>query len=61
MKLRYSRFVDADFGADLLHGDVAVVIEGDDFLFAGRQRLDGMAHSILELGALVGGIGRLRF
>ena len=60
VELRHARFVDADLRADLLHRDVAVVVEGDDFLLARRQRGDGAAHRVLHLAALVGRIGRFR-
>jgi hypothetical protein len=46
MKLRYSRLVDADLGADLLHRGFLVVVEPDDFLLARRERFDGRADAI---------------
>jgi hypothetical protein len=36
MQLGNTRLVDADFGADLLHGGLAVVVEANDLLFAWR-------------------------
>ena len=46
MKLRHSRLVDADFGADLLHRGFLVVVEPDDLLLARGQRFDGRADAI---------------
>jgi len=40
VELRHAGFVDADLGADLLHRRLLVVVEADDLLLAGRERLD---------------------
>ena len=54
MQLRDARFVDADLGADLLHRRLAVVVEADDLLLAGRQRGDRGTHPLLGFLPLVG-------
>ena len=41
VELRHARFVDPDLGPDLLHRDVAEVIEPDDLALARGQRLRG--------------------
>ena len=61
MQLRDARFVDADLGADLLHRRLAVVVEADHFLLAGRQRGNRGADALLGLLPLVGVVGLLGF
>jgi len=59
MELRHPRLVDAEFGADFLHRDFAVVVEGDDAALTRGQRADGATHAVLHFLPLVGGIGTL--
>jgi len=61
VQLRDARLVDADLSANLLHRRLAVVVEADDLLLAGRQRGDGGTHPILGLLPLVGFVGLLGF
>jgi len=61
MQLRDARLVDADLSANLLHRRLAIVVEADDLLFAGRQRGDCGTHSFLGLLPLVGFVGLLGF
>jgi len=60
VELRDARLVDADLGADLLHRDVAEVIEPDDLALARRQRLQGVADAVPRFGRLIGAIRRRR-
>jgi len=61
MELRDARLVDAQFGADLLHRHLAVVIERDDPALARRQRFNRRADAVFHFLALVGGVGPLGF
>jgi len=61
MQLGHARFVDTDFGANLLHRRFAVVVETDHLLLAGGQRRDCGAHAVPGFLSLVGGIRLLRF
>ena len=56
MELRDARLVDPDLGPDLLHRDVAEVVEPDDLALARRQRLEGLADARPGLGRLVGAV-----
>jgi len=60
VKLRDARFIDADFGADLLHRRLTVVVEADDFLFARRQRRDRGADAVFGFLTFVGFVRLLR-
>jgi len=53
VQLRHPRLVHPQLGADLLHRHLAVVVEPDQLALAGRQRRDGGADAIVDLGARV--------
>ncbi len=61
VKLRHSRLVDANLGANLLHRRFAVIVEADDLLLAQGQRRDRRLHAVLRFVALVGHVGLLGF
>jgi hypothetical protein len=60
MQLRDARLVDPDAGPDLLHRDLAEVVEPDDLALARRQGLQGLANAVAGLGRLVGAVGHRR-
>ena len=60
MQLRHARLVHANLRADLLHGDVAVVVKANHLALARRQRSDRGLHALLDFEPLVGGVRRFR-
>ena len=60
MQLRHTRFVDPDFGPDLLHRHIAVVVEPDHLTLPRRQRDHGRTDPGSEFPLFAGLIRRLR-
>ena len=60
VELGHARLIHADFCANLLHRDFAVVVETDQLALAPRQQPDGAAHPLANLGLLVDGVGGVR-
>jgi len=59
VQLRHARLVHPQLGPDLLHRDLAEVVEPDQLALARGQRGDGGPNPVLHLAALEGRVGRL--
>jgi len=53
VELRDARLVDADLRTDVLHGDVAEIVEADHLALTGRKGGNRGAHAAAHLGLLV--------
>jgi len=59
VELRDTRLVDADLGANLLHGRFLIVVEPDHLLLAGRERRNRVLHPALGFFTLEGHVRTL--
>jgi len=57
VELRDARLVDADLRTDVLHGDLAEVVEADHLALTGRKGGNRGTHAAAHLGLLVQTLG----